>query len=88
MYEVYSADEAFVTGTFGGLTPVAEIDGRNIGENLAENYGQEWDKSMGPMTRHLNLNLILTLTLNLSSDTRKLRGLYKDLVEIECPPID
>lgn len=29
--EVYSADEAFVTGTFGGLTPVAEIDGRRIG---------------------------------------------------------
>ncbi|WP_309644889.1 aminotransferase class IV [Phenylobacterium sp.] len=26
--EVHSADEAFVTGTFGGLTPVREIDGR------------------------------------------------------------
>jgi branched-chain amino acid aminotransferase len=25
--EVHSADEAFVTGTFGGLTPVREIDG-------------------------------------------------------------
>jgi branched-chain amino acid aminotransferase len=25
--EVYDADEAFVTGTFGGLTPVREIDG-------------------------------------------------------------
>jgi len=29
--EVYTADEAFVTGTFGGVTPVAEIDGRRIG---------------------------------------------------------
>ncbi|HUF87883.1 MAG TPA: aminotransferase class IV, partial [Thermohalobaculum sp.] len=26
--ETYGAEEAFVTGTFGGLTPVAEIDGR------------------------------------------------------------
>ena len=25
--EVYGADEAFVTGTFGGLTPVREVDG-------------------------------------------------------------
>ncbi len=29
--DVYSADEAFVTGTFGGLTPVHTIDGRAIG---------------------------------------------------------
>ena len=29
--DVYSADEAFVTGTFGGLTPVNQIDGRPIG---------------------------------------------------------
>ncbi len=29
--EVYSAEESFVTGTFGGLTPVATIDGRIIG---------------------------------------------------------
>lgn len=26
--EVYAAEEAFVTGTFGGITPVREIDGR------------------------------------------------------------
>jgi branched-chain amino acid aminotransferase len=30
--QTYSADEAFVTGTFAGLTPVFEIDGRQIGE--------------------------------------------------------
>ena len=29
--DVYSANEAFVTGTFGGLTPVATVDGRTIG---------------------------------------------------------
>lgn len=29
--ETYSADEAFVTGTLGGVTPVTRIDGRTIG---------------------------------------------------------
>jgi len=29
--DVYGADEAFVTGTFGGITPVVEVDGRRIG---------------------------------------------------------
>ncbi len=29
--QVYSADEAFVTGTLGGVTPVVRIDGRQIG---------------------------------------------------------
>jgi len=28
--EVYAADEAFVTGTFGGITPVREIDNRAL----------------------------------------------------------
>jgi branched-chain amino acid aminotransferase len=32
LFDVYSADEAFTTGTFGGLTPVIKIDGRIIGE--------------------------------------------------------
>lgn len=30
LFDVYSADEAFVTGSFGGLTPVNNIDGREI----------------------------------------------------------
>ncbi len=30
--ETYSAEEAFVTGTFAGLIPVVEIDGRRIGD--------------------------------------------------------
>jgi branched-chain amino acid aminotransferase len=32
---VYSADEAFVTGTFGSLTPVIEVDGRSISTGQA-----------------------------------------------------
>jgi len=30
--QLYSADEVFVTGTMGGLTPVLTIDGRQIGD--------------------------------------------------------
>ncbi|MDG2026392.1 MAG: aminotransferase class IV [Acidimicrobiales bacterium] len=40
--DVYAADEAFVTGTFGGLTPVHTIDGRTIA-----------DGGQGPMTVRL-----------------------------------
>ena len=36
LFDVYGANEAFVTGTFGGLTPVTKIDGRTIGNG---NYG-------------------------------------------------
>lgn len=32
LFDVYGADEAFVTGTFGGLTPVVKLDGRVIGD--------------------------------------------------------
>jgi branched-chain amino acid aminotransferase len=40
--DVYGAGEAFVTGTFAGLAPVTEIDGRTIG-----------DGRRGPMTERL-----------------------------------
>jgi branched-chain amino acid aminotransferase len=30
--DVYNAEEAFVTGTFAGLSPVREVDGRTIGD--------------------------------------------------------
>ena len=53
LYDVYGADEAFVTGTFGGLTPVTKIDGRVIGNQIYGNF------------------------------TRKLSGLYHDLIEEE-----
>ncbi len=42
LVDTYSADEAFLTGTFGAQTPVGVIDGRQIGT------GQ-----MGPMTERL-----------------------------------
>ncbi len=32
--ETYGADEAFVTGTLGGITPVTTIDGRKIGTGV------------------------------------------------------
>jgi len=41
--DVYAAEEVFVTGTFGGLTPVHTVDGRTIGDGTG----------MGPMTSHL-----------------------------------
>ena len=37
----YDADEAFVTGSFGGLTPVGKIDGRPLPD------------VMGPVSRQL-----------------------------------
>ncbi len=41
--DVYDADEAFVTGTFGALTPVKSVDGHPIGDG----------KGMGPITQRL-----------------------------------
>ena len=41
--QVYGAAEAFVTGTFGGLTPVIAVDGRVIG-----------DGGLGPVTGRLS----------------------------------
>ncbi|SDD44942.1 aminotransferase class IV [Ruegeria marina] len=35
LYEAYGADEAFLTGTFGAQTPVASIDGKQIGDGAA-----------------------------------------------------
>jgi branched-chain amino acid aminotransferase len=32
LFDVYGADECFVTGTFAGITPVNEVDGRLIGD--------------------------------------------------------
>lgn len=44
LFDVYGADEAFVTGTFGGLTPVTEIDGRIIGSGKSGNLTEELQK--------------------------------------------
>jgi|TARA_R110001583_G_scaffold195355_2_gene372148 branched-chain amino acid aminotransferase len=43
IYEAVSADEAFLTGTFGAQTPVIQIDGKDIGEG----------KGAGPITRKI-----------------------------------
>ena len=53
--DVYSADEAFVTGTFGGLTPVVRVDGRTIGDGLG-----------GPITTHLRRLYQEALAANVS----------------------
>jgi branched-chain amino acid aminotransferase len=50
LYDVYGADEAFVTGTFAGLVPVREVDGRTIGHPLEQT--SEWSGA-GPMVRRL-----------------------------------
>ena len=42
LVDTYSADEAFLTGTFGAQTPVGEIDGRQIGTG-----------DIGPVTQRL-----------------------------------
>lgn len=43
LVEAYGADEAFLTGTFGAQTPVAEIDGKPIGDGTGT----------GPVTRRI-----------------------------------
>ncbi len=50
LYDVYGAEEAFVTGTFAGVVPISEIDGRIVGRPLAR--AKEW-VGAGPMTRRL-----------------------------------
>ena len=39
--DVYDADEAFVTGTFAGITPVNSVDGRSIGSPTARPHIQK-----------------------------------------------
>jgi len=50
LYDVYGADEAFVTGTFAGLLPVREIDGRVVAHPLKPKG--DWT-GIGPMTARL-----------------------------------
>ena len=54
LYDVYGADEAFVTGTFAGLAPVREIDGRPVRNPLDVNG--TWNGA-GPMTRQTHRSL-------------------------------
>ena len=50
LYDVYGADEAFVTGTFAGVTPVRVIDGRVVRNPLSTD---DWNGA-GPITRRLS----------------------------------
>ncbi|MDE2016833.1 MAG: aminotransferase class IV [Hyphomicrobiales bacterium] len=50
LHDVYNSDEAFCTGTFAGLTPVASVDGRDIGGASARRGGED---ASGPLTGRL-----------------------------------
>ncbi|SDD34000.1 aminotransferase class IV [Kordiimonas lacus] len=45
--DVYGADEAFVTGTFAGLVPVGDVDGRTLGEDSAPMPGPMVERLRG-----------------------------------------
>ncbi|MDX2158097.1 MAG: aminotransferase class IV [Hyphomicrobiaceae bacterium] len=53
LVDVYGADEAFVTGTFAGLTPVVDVDGRNIGHPTRPLPPNPDGGAAGPLTRRL-----------------------------------
>ncbi|MDX1781541.1 MAG: aminotransferase class IV [Thalassovita sp.] len=63
LYEAYGADEAFLTGTFGAQTPVAEIDGKLIGNG----------QGAGPMTQRIRA-LYKDLVARNVTDQRAARG--------------
>jgi branched-chain amino acid aminotransferase len=50
LYDVYGADEAFVTGTFAGLVPVRMIDGRPVRHPMSH---EPWS-GMGPLSQKLS----------------------------------
>ncbi|MEM6973430.1 MAG: aminotransferase class IV [Pseudomonadota bacterium] len=68
LFDTYGADEAFLTGSFGGLTPVSEIDGRRIGS------GPSGQGSTGSIT---------TTGGPSGPVTRRLSALYADLVRAD-----
>jgi branched-chain amino acid aminotransferase len=55
--DVYGADEAFVTGTFAGIVPVREVDGRQLEcrgpmvERLQRLYAERVDRDIGEQKR-------------------------------------
>jgi branched-chain amino acid aminotransferase len=56
--DVYGADEAFVTGTFAGIVPVSEVDGRKLicrgpmVERLQRLYAERVDRDVAEQHRH------------------------------------
>ena len=49
--DVYAADEAFVTGTFAGVIPVVEVDGRQVGEGQRGSHVLSLQKHYGDRLR-------------------------------------
>ncbi len=55
--DVYGADEAFVTGTFAGIVPVREIDGRKLNcrgpmvDRLQKLYAERVEREVGEQAR-------------------------------------
>ncbi|HEX6603512.1 MAG TPA: aminotransferase class IV [Sphingomicrobium sp.] len=55
--DVYGADEAFVTGTFAGIVPVREVDGRQLScrgpmvERLQQLYAERVERDVGEQQR-------------------------------------
>lgn len=77
LFEVYGADEAFVTGTFQGITPVGEVDGRRIGEGLVD--CPSWLSQSG------NAMLPDGVRLGVPGPmVRRLQELYLQMVRDEC----
>jgi branched-chain amino acid aminotransferase len=55
LYEVYGADEAFVTGTFAGVVPVRVIDGRPVRHPMtANNLSTEQWTGIGSISKSLS----------------------------------
>ena len=48
--DVYGSEEAFVTGTFAGVSPVREVDGRTLGDPLGSDAPVP-----GPMVERLRV---------------------------------
>ncbi len=51
--DVYAASEAFVTGTFAGVSPVNEVDGRVMGGVRSAMEGQNPPTGRGPVTEQI-----------------------------------
>jgi branched-chain amino acid aminotransferase len=64
LFDTYSADEAFLTGTFGAQTPVTSIDGRSIGLDNR-------DGCTGPVTRKLRELYISLLADNVRTQQHR-----------------
>ena len=77
--QAYGAGEAFVTGTFAGLTPVSEIDGRIIEDGQIGGAGGigGGDGRVGDDDQAIGGGTVGPVT-------RRLQALYRQLIDSEC----